>query len=190
MCWAMCVMIVGCRSSATAPAPEERPPVEPPPGWRIGRLDTRNNMYRATFVPKQRTYQEKLWVAIARNPPYLAKSTDELFDVFKPIFICQNKDVKFLKKEYGDIIFEEKDSDCYGRRYRLTIGRIARGHSTVSFYGYRADQLELPAGDRDFVIKALSSAPLEVIAAADTASSPLPPSVAPGASPKPTTASH
>jgi hypothetical protein len=160
-------------------ATPERPPVEPPPGWRIGRQqDPRRHNYRATFVPKQRTAQEKMWVTILRQPDLRSKSIDELLATFRPAFICQSRDLNVLKKDHNDILFEEKDAVCYGKTYRYTIGRVTRGKASVSYYAYRADVPELPEGRRDFVLKAISSAPL------DSSGSPQPEkSVAASASP-------
>ena len=81
--------------------------------------------------------------------------------MFRPIFICRDKDLNVLKKDPNEILFEEKDSLCYGRRFRNTIARLVKGQNSVSFYAYRAD-LELPPeGRRDFILKALTSVPLD-----------------------------
>ena len=143
------------------PAAPERPPVEPPAGWRLARQEPRRNTYSATFVPKLRTSQEKIWITILRKPEFISKSTAELLEVFQPHFICQNRDLNILKKDPNELLFEEKDSVCYGQAYRYTIGRIARGKANVSYYAYRADLHELPVDHRDFVLKTLSSAPLD-----------------------------
>jgi len=143
------------------PAAPERPPIEPPAGWRMARQEPRRNTYGATFVPKQRTSQEKMWITILRKPEFLSKSTDELFQIFQPRFICQNRGLNVLKKDQNEILFEEKDAVCYGQNYRYTMGRITRGHGSVSYYAYRADVQTVPDDHRDFVLKTLTSAPLD-----------------------------
>ena len=162
----LCIGLLGCHPPK--PAAPERAPVTPPPGWRMARQQARRNGYSATFVPKQRTSQEKMWLTIVRKPEILSKSPDELLKDFQPHFICQFRDLNVLKKDHNDILFEERDSVCYGQKYRYTIGRITKGKASVSFYAYRADLQELPEGRRDFALKAISSAPL------DTSGSPTP----------------
>ena len=104
-----------------------RAPIEPPAGWRMARQEPRREVYSATFVPKHRTSQEKMWVTIVRKPQLISKSSDELLQVFQPRFICKDRDLNVLKKDQNEIVFEEKDSTCYGQNYRYTVGRITRG---------------------------------------------------------------
>ena len=127
----------------------------------MARQEPRRNVYSATFVPKQRTTQEKMWVTIVRKPEFLTKSTDDLLQVFQPHFICQNRDLNVLKKDQSEILFEEKDTFCYGQANRYTMGRITRGTGSVTYFAYRADVPELADDRRDFVMKTLTSAPLD-----------------------------
>ena len=176
----LCGGLLACNPPKTeAPV---RLPVEPPPGWRVGRQVPRKNVYSASFVPKQRTKQERMWITILRRPEFPVKSIDELLATFQPHFICKSRDLNVIRKDPNDVLFEEKDSVCYGKPFRYTIGRITRGKTNVSFYAYRADLQDLPADRRDFIIKALSSAPLDTSglpplekAAASSPSASLPP---------------
>jgi hypothetical protein len=142
------------------------------------------------FSPKRKTYQQRLWLVQTRDPKIVSKSSDELLAMYRPVFLCQHKDVTVLKSDYGDLLFTEKDSNCYGRLYRLTMGRIAHGRSAVSAFLYRADQLDLPPGDQDFIIKTMTSAPLPTDAVAPEQS----PAATTGSNPAPaaksTTALH
>ncbi len=155
----LCSGLLACHPPK--PAAPQRLPVEPPPGWRIGQQRSQRNQYAVSFVPKQRTSQEKMWVSILRKPELISKPIDELLADFQPHFICKSRDLSVLKKTANDLLFEEKDSICYGKSYRYTIGRITRGKGTVSYYAYRADVKELPGDRRDMVLKALSTAPLD-----------------------------
>jgi hypothetical protein len=171
----MLVAAFGCRPKP--PSPEERIPVPLPAGWRVGQIrNIHGGRFRVGFLPKKKTYRERLWIEQIRDPKILSKSSDELLQMILPVFICKEKNLNFLKREYGDTLFEEKDSICYGKPYRLTLARIARGRSVVSFYAYRADQLELPPGDRDFILKTLSSAPFPTDASPGDASATTTPS--------------
>jgi hypothetical protein len=162
---------------AAAPA---RPLIEPPPGWRMARQEPRRETYGATFVPKQRTSQEKMWVTILRKPQFLGKSTDELFQVFQPHFMCKDRDLNVLKKDQNEILFEERDSTCYGQNYRYTVGRITKGKAAISYFAYRADVPNPTSDRRDFVLKTLTTAPLDASGGPAPASS-----TAPGASTAP-----
>src|SRR5271167_3388707 len=75
------------------PAAPARPLIEPPAGWRMARQEPRRETYAATFVPKLRTSQEKMWVTILRKPQFISKSNDELLQVFQPRFICKDRDL-------------------------------------------------------------------------------------------------
>jgi hypothetical protein len=167
------------------PAAPMGPPIQPPEGWRVGRQEVRKNIYSATFVPKLRTSQEKLWITILRKPEFLDKSADDLLPIFQPHFICKSRDLNVIKKDLNEIVFEEKDATCYGQAYRYTLGRVARGRANVSYYGYRADVQQMPNDHRDFVLKTLTSAPLDT-------SGPPQPDVPPGpaANASPAAASH
>jgi len=144
----------------------------------------RPDTYGATFLPKQRSYQEKMWITILHKSEYQSKSIDELFQMFRPLFICQNKDLNVLKKDPNEILFEEKDSMCYGRRFRTTIARLVKGQSSISFYAYRADLEKTPEGRREFVLKTITSVPLDKptseksVASADSAAANAGPSTA------------
>ncbi len=162
--------LVGCNSSPQQAGPQ-RLPIEPPDGWRLVRQATKPESYGAIFLPKQRAYQEKMWVTIVHKPDLQSKSIDDLFTIFRPVFICQNKNLNILKEDANEILFEEQDLMCYGRNYRYTIARLTKGEDRISFYAYRADMKDLPDGRRDFIMKALTSAAL------DTAS-PKPPAAA------------
>jgi hypothetical protein len=109
-----------------------------------------------------------MWVTILRKPEYLGKSTDELLQIFEPRFICENRDLNVLKKDQSEVIFEQKDLFCYGQANRYTIGRITKSPTAISYFAYRADVPALPDDRREFVLKTLKSAPLEV-GPADTA---------------------
>jgi len=102
-----------------------------------------------------------MWIEILRQPEFQSKSIDQLMEIFRPHFTCQTDDLDVIKKTPTEIVFEEKHSACYGRPFRLTLGRITRGRAGVSFYAYRADRLNLPQGHRDFILNALTSAPLD-----------------------------
>jgi len=156
---------------SAAPA---RPPLEAPAGWRMARQEPRRESYGATFVPKQRTSQEKMWVTILRKPQFISKSTDELFQVFQPHFICKDRNLNVLKKDQNEILFEEKDSTCYGQNYRYTMGRITRGQGSVSYFAYRADVAGVSSDQRDFVLKTLTTAPLDASGSAPPANSAAP----------------
>jgi hypothetical protein len=145
-----------------APPPTARAPIEPPVGWRMGHQRPRPDMYSASFVPKQRVSEEKMWITILRKPEFLSKSADELLQVFQPEFICQSRDLNVLKKTENEVVCEETDSVCYGRGYKYTMGRIAKGRASVSYYAYRSDAQQVPADHRDFILKTLTSAPLDI----------------------------
>jgi hypothetical protein len=178
--------LLGCHLAKPSTT-EHHLPVEPPPGWRVGQQQAHPNRYAVSFVPKQRTIMEKMWVTILRKPEVSAQSPNGLITTFQPHFICQSHDLNVLKKELNDIVFEEKDAVCYGRNYKYTIGRIVRGRNTVTYYAYRADQLELPPGRRDFVLKTITSAPLD---ASGTAPSDKPPAAATSPAAPAAAASH
>lgn len=151
--------IIGCNSPKQAGP--QRLPIEPPDGWRLVRQSSKPESYGAIFLPKQRSFQEKMWVTILHKPDLQAKSMDELFRIFRPVFICQNKELNILKKDANEVLFQERDLMCYGRPYRYTVARLTKGESRISFYAYRADMKDLPDGRRDFIIKALTTAPLD-----------------------------
>jgi hypothetical protein len=102
-----------------------------------------------------------MWLTLVRKPEFVSKPIDELLQNFRPIFICQTKDMTVLGEDPNEMTFEERDETCYGRNHRYTIARIVRGRTSVAIYAYRADVAELPPGRRDFVLKTLASAPLE-----------------------------
>jgi len=122
---------------------------------------TIGDRYGETFLPKHRVIFERMWLSISSKPTFVSKSIDELVQMVRPIFICQSKDMKVLSEDPNEAVFEEQDNFCYGRGYRHTIARIVKGKSTVSVYLYRADVKELPEGRRDFVLKTMTSAPLD-----------------------------
>jgi hypothetical protein len=171
----------GCRPTGGSHGTPEAPIVQPPEGWRIAHIQHRGDLIREVFAPKKKTYEQKMWLVQTRDPKILSKSQDELWSMHLPIFICQHKDRIVLKNDYADILFVEKDSMCYGRPYRLTITRIARGRSAVSAFVYRADLVDLPPDDQDFIIKTMTSAPLPTDAIAPGQGG----SVANGSSPAP-----
>lgn len=113
-----------------------------------------------------------MWIEILRQPEFQSKSIDQLMEMLRPHFTCQTDDLNVIKKTPTEIVFEEKHSACYGRAFRLTLGRITRGRAGASFYAYRADRLDLPEGHRDFILKALESAPLDARGPAQGGSSP------------------
>ncbi len=147
-----------------SPAAPQRPPVEPPTGWRFASQVPRQNTYGATFLPIERTFQERMWIEILRQPEFQSKSIDQLLEMFRPHFTCQSDDLNVIKKTPNEVIFEEKHSVCYGRPYRLTLGRLTKGRAGVSFYAYRTDRPDLPEGHRDFILNALTTAPLDTSA--------------------------
>jgi hypothetical protein len=146
----------------------------------MARQEARKNSYAATFVPKLRTSQEKIWITILRRPEFIGKSTDELLQVFEPRFICKDRNLNVLKKDQNEIVFEEQDSTCYGQTFRYTMGRIARGHNTVAYYAYRADVPAIPNDRRDFVMKTITTAPLDTTGAPPVAA-PSAPAASPAA---------
>ena len=156
------------------PAEPARAPIEPPAGWRMARQEPRRDSYGATFVPKLRTSQEKMWITILRKPQFISKSSDELFQAFQPHFICENRNLNVLKKDQNEVLFEEKDSTCYGQNYRYTLGRITRGKASVSYLAYRADVADIPSDRRDSFLKILTDAPLDASGSPPIASSPAP----------------
>jgi|HubBroStandDraft_3_1064219.scaffolds.fasta_scaffold252009_1 hypothetical protein len=176
--------IFGCNSPKQSGP--QRSPIEPPDGWRLVRQSSKPDSYGALFLPKQRFYQEKMWVTILRKPELQGKSIDDLYRMFRPVFICQNKKINIVKKDANEVLFEEQDMVCYGRTYRYSIARLTRGQDRVSFYSYRADMQDLPAGRRDFVMKTLTTAPLEMGAPKPAAAS----SVAAIANPALASSSH
>ncbi len=115
-----------------------------------------------------------MWVTILRKPQFISKSSDELFQIFQPHFICQNRNLNVLKKDQNEVLFEEKDSTCYGQNYRYTLGRITRGNASVSYYAYRADVADVPNDRRDALLKTLTDAPLDASGAPPSANSPAP----------------
>jgi len=121
----------------------------------------RPNSYSATFLPKQRTIQERMWIQILRQPEFQSKSIDQLLEILRPHFICKSDDLTVFKKTPTEIVFEEKHSFCYGRPYRLSVGRITRGRGSVSYYAYRADRVDLPQPHVDFILKAINHASLD-----------------------------
>ena len=135
------------------------------------RQATKPDSYGALFLPKQRSYQEKMWITIVHKPDLQAKSMDELFRVFRPVFICQDKKLNILKKDANEMLFQEQDLTCYGRPNRYTIARLTKGQNRISFYAYRADMKDLPEGRRDFIMKALTAAPLDTAAPKPAAAS-------------------
>ncbi len=146
----------------------------------MARQEARKNSYAATFVPKLRTSQEKIWITILRRPEFIGKSTDELLQVFEPRFICKDRNLNVLKKDQNEIVFEEQDSTCYGQTYRYTIGRITRGQKSIAYYAYRADVPAIANDRRDFVMKTITTAPLDTTGASPVAAPVAP--VAPAAS--------
>jgi hypothetical protein len=162
-----------------APAAPQRPPLQPPAGWRFASQKPRQNTYEATFLPQQRTFQERMWLEILRQPEMQSKSIDQLLEIFRPHFTCQSDDLNVIKKTPNEVVFEEKHAVCYGRSYRLTLGRITKGRAGVSYYAYRADRLDLPQGHRDLILNSLVAAPL------DASGSPKPAGSSAAASPAP-----
>jgi hypothetical protein len=153
---------LGCNPpNPSAPSAAEAFKIPPPPGWRVAGRQIQKGRDAETFLPKQRRLYEKMSVDIFRQPETVSKSTDELLAEFKPRFICQSEDLNILKKDPNEVLFEQKNSVCYGKPYRLTIARITKGRDSVFYYGYRADRLDLPDGEHDFILKTLTSAPMD-----------------------------
>lgn len=133
----------------------------PPEGWRLTGQVNKPDRTGADFLPKQRSIPERMWVTITNRPEIMSQSMDQLLQSFRPIFICQSKDMKVLSEDANEALFEESDAVCYGRTYRYTIARVVRGKSNVSIFVYRADVHVLPGDRRDWVLKTLSAAPLD-----------------------------
>jgi hypothetical protein len=154
----------------------EHPLPSPMDGWRTTFQMKSGNTRRISYAPVDHALgKERMWAVVVRDPQYINSSPSVLIDTYRPRQICNKTDLKILKQEYNEIVFEEKDSDCYKHNYTYTVGRIARADHAVSFVGYHADVQDLPPQKRDNLIKYLTSVDLETSKAG--------PPPAPGSSP-------
>jgi hypothetical protein len=179
--------LLGCNPpKPSAPATSEEFKISPPTGWRVAGKQFQKGRDEEIFFPKQRRLYERMWIDIFHQPEMVSKSTDELLHQFSPHFICQSEDLNILKKDPHEVLFEQKNAVCYGKPYRLTIARITKGRDSIFYYGYRSDRLDLPDGERDFILKTLASAPLDTSGPATETKT----AASASANPSPSAASH
>ena len=157
----LCLPVSACnRNKAVHGAPQ--PPVPPMAGWRVVNLRNDNGTVRATFVPGHRELRgERMWLVIVKDPAIIASSVKDAVEIFRLQSACKKRDLNLLRDKDSDILFVEKDAQCYKHDFVLSIGRIVRASGTVSFIGYRADAESLPDDKQAAIIEYLNAAPFE-----------------------------
>jgi len=158
----LCLCVAASACHRESPKKVEVPLPNPMQGWKVIFQTSYKDVRRVTFAPiGQPVGKEKMWAVIVSDPPFRTSSTQELIEKFRPTLVCDKRDLNVLRKDYGDMLFEEHDTGCHNRPHSLTLARITRSVHSVSYLAYHANVEELPPDKKDNLIKYMNSAPLE-----------------------------